>query len=745
MVYKRVPGGEKTEKTGVPWTKDELNQVYKLFEKLEGIGIHEHNPEIQNLAKTLKRGVRATEAQLLMFRALSRGKEYSRKNMNKLCEDIWEEEQEKYNIRCMKNDLFTPDLFTMQHNAFLIKLLDLAQDGRGSISGPANWLEKPLLYVETELDTTIEEFADSLIKGEETGRWLFLVGAPGNGKSALTGRLVRKLIENQYSFFTYSGYSQGGDKIEYDFTNKNNPLPYKVEVYDKSNKFSICSIIQDATVLRELGKNSNPAEDLVYSLCECLKVGRSAVICANRGVLEDSHRKLTNHYFENKIDIETIISLKTIIDHAIKQQEYDIDVNAPKSVFKKININSFSLEQESFFNTGNKIFEKLVLKAIEAENWKPCQVCDTNSSCPFYQNKQSLHDTEIRNKFLNILNQFESYSGQTIVFREAIALLSFCLAGNTDDYKNYDNDPCMWVKEMNSSNQWFTLLTRRLYNTIYNPHRPFGIYDKEVTQIQKINSIEIQKVSSKIGLTRFYSLEGIAEEIHPEKNPRIDTKVWDTAIIGNFKDSTLAESLIGYIEINAFGTWQNILDKDGITNTEDFRLIKRWISANVFNIRYFVEGKTRFTEELIKLTPFFGKDKLNKELSKELEETLSKLIKTEKIPITSTASISNLPLKIEINPIEKNNRRGDNPLGLHVSFSTNTMTFLDCRTLCFLLYKASTDLNSMTFPVKLLDRVEISQITAARTSEYNTKSDIKIHIDYKRQEKKEFERYKGEF
>ena len=91
MLYKRVPGGEKNLKTGQRWTKGEIIQVYHLYKKLNGVGLHEHNPEIQLLAHELGRTVRSTEAQTLMFRNLERSGNYSHGNMNKLSLQVWNE------------------------------------------------------------------------------------------------------------------------------------------------------------------------------------------------------------------------------------------------------------------------------------------------------------------------------------------------------------------------------------------------------------------------------------------------------------------------------------------------------------------------------------------------------------------------------------------------------------------------------------------------------------------------------
>jgi len=91
MFYKRVLGGEKNLKTGQRWTKGEIIKVYHLYKKLNGVGLHEYNPEIQLLAHELGRTVRSTEAQTLMFRNLERSGNYSHGNMNKLSLQVWNE------------------------------------------------------------------------------------------------------------------------------------------------------------------------------------------------------------------------------------------------------------------------------------------------------------------------------------------------------------------------------------------------------------------------------------------------------------------------------------------------------------------------------------------------------------------------------------------------------------------------------------------------------------------------------
>lgn len=90
--YKRAKGGNKTELTGIPYKRNELEKVYTLYIELGGKGIHERNPKIHDLASELRRDVRSVENQLLGFKIVDTGK-VGRANYNKLVKIIWDEKQ----------------------------------------------------------------------------------------------------------------------------------------------------------------------------------------------------------------------------------------------------------------------------------------------------------------------------------------------------------------------------------------------------------------------------------------------------------------------------------------------------------------------------------------------------------------------------------------------------------------------------------------------------------------------------
>src|SRR6185436_10343179 len=92
--YQRVQGGEKNEKSGVDWTRPELEEVCNLYIELKGKNIHENNPKIHELAKKLGRTIRSVENQLLGFRKVAT-KDTGRKNYNRLIPIIWKKKTEK--------------------------------------------------------------------------------------------------------------------------------------------------------------------------------------------------------------------------------------------------------------------------------------------------------------------------------------------------------------------------------------------------------------------------------------------------------------------------------------------------------------------------------------------------------------------------------------------------------------------------------------------------------------------------
>ncbi len=77
------------------WSREELESVADLYFGFPDIPIHKRNPDIQRLAARLSRTTRGVEAQLLMFRAMSREGNYGFNRMSELVRAIWDERTSK--------------------------------------------------------------------------------------------------------------------------------------------------------------------------------------------------------------------------------------------------------------------------------------------------------------------------------------------------------------------------------------------------------------------------------------------------------------------------------------------------------------------------------------------------------------------------------------------------------------------------------------------------------------------------
>ena len=114
-------------------------------------------------------------------------------------------------------------------NPFVTRLLRLQQDGKEAISGPANWREPPLLEVATDSDDAIDALLDAMCTSpgdaRHHGRWHWLVGSPGNGKSAKLGLLARRLLERGYKIVSEDGVAVGESNADW--------LPYLLEVREE--------------------------------------------------------------------------------------------------------------------------------------------------------------------------------------------------------------------------------------------------------------------------------------------------------------------------------------------------------------------------------------------------------------------------------------------------------------------------------------------------------------------------------
>ncbi len=504
-------------------------------------------------------------------------------------------------------------------NEFLSTILALQQDGKQAISAPANWIkEEPLLEVPTDIDSIINELETAIIGCDEPGkpaRWHFFIGSPGNGKSAATGKLCRNLVKNKECRILDE---QGCPIEELDPSS----VPYGLDVYEAGQKFVSARIVQDASVVRKpFDKNVDPASELVSTLREVWQKGVSLIICTNRGVLEKAHR---DNHLNPKINGQPWFRILTKIVQSVPSvrgelpEEWDFD--GKRSVFKKVKVTFSHLDNRSLL-IGSDIFNRLVLRAVDPKNWKTCSECPVVSLCPFKANRDWLDAQDGREKFLNILRRAEAFSGQIIVFREALSLLSFILAGCPRDYGN--DHPCSWVKRKAESGDVFSLATRRIYMAVFASFSPLGLepvdslQEKQVDAIKRLK-IEIQNAdpelknilelitgrnfpSTDVGTSRLLGRDGILSRIDPciGSLPSSFYDAWD----GDYRLIQNSDSpFVTSIERKCSELWTRM--EQAMESIRDYGVLeaywalRRWSSNFLLHLGALIEGRTAWAKEL---------------------------------------------------------------------------------------------------------------------------------------------------
>lgn len=505
-------------------------------------------------------------------------------------------------------------------NSFLRDLLDLQQDGRYAISAPTNWTEQPLLEVPTEIDAILNNILGALLKGNEdndTARWHFFIGSPGNGKSAAMRKLCEYLKEK-------------GCEI----TDENNVpiakldarvIPYALIVREKSKrgkKFVSVLIVQDASVVRNpFSSNVDPAKELLDTLEYAWNHQISLVVCTNRGILEKTHRDNLS-----RVDVrdtpwfqilKVIIKGKTSLYEEIENiRSFDKE----KPVFKRVKIGYSYLDNRSLL-LWNDTFERLILKAVNNEKWIDCPSCSANSLCPFKANRDWLTDDHARGRVLQILTRAEILSGQVIVFREALAIISLILAGCPRDYDGLS--PCEWVLAKVESNDIFSLATRRIYMSIFTSYTPHGVEAIKILQERQMKAFhkflevfneknsrtykaikhitDLSAPSTDVGVKRLLGENGTIACLDPwrEGLPVEFYNRWDSDF-----DAVLIEGNPCFTEIErtCLSIWKEL--EENLEFISDYSVseahwaFRRWTSNFLLHFGDLFEGRSAWAKEL---------------------------------------------------------------------------------------------------------------------------------------------------
>lgn len=514
----------------------------------------------------------------------------------------------------------------LKRNQFLVDLLSLQQDGKEAISAPTNWTSTPpLLEVVTDLDRISAELAEKCLLGTDNkvARWHFLVGSPGNGKSAAVGRLVRSLLAKG----CHIADEHGTDIRELGPTT----VPYALDVREVDRPYCSLRIIQDASVVRNpYASNVDPSRDLLETLREAWVAGISLVVCTNRGVLEKAFR-----------DTHTDPAYRALPWHRgvlRKLAEKDGGTGGPaefpllpfdsrKPAFESMVAEATYLDKRSLILRQSVILDRLIQRAVEPERWSACSGCDVAALCPFRANRDWLADEQGRATMITLLRRAEVLSSQVIVFREALALVSYLLAGCSRDYR--DTDPCGWVHKLVARGDVFALGSRRVHMCLFAAHSPRGLDASEEIRSRQLDALRLlhskmaaderfapvarslsaviddPPPSSDVGVIRLLGATGVFSEIDAINGPlpAAFSDDWD----GNYERiGGLAGPLVAEIDRACLEAWKSFEDfAEGIASHEAEALhwsIRRWSSQFTLHLGAIAEGLALDAQDLDEFT-----------------------------------------------------------------------------------------------------------------------------------------------
>jgi hypothetical protein len=504
-------------------------------------------------------------------------------------------------------------------NEFLVQLLTLQQDGSAAISAPSNWRESPLLEVETDLDAIISDLCRRIPvgKGEDTKAcWHFFVGAPGNGKSAAVGRIYRELRSAGYEFRT-----EGRDLLE-DLAP--DEIPYVAHLREGEKGYVTAWLAQDASVVRNpYSPDVDPARELVQLMRDAWTERVSLIVCTNRGVLEKAFRSVQLEPQQNKAPWAKALRRAANPDPRVREDPLELPFGDSRSKargFQSFLFGSTYLERTSLL-VGSSVFERLVSRAVVQEHWTACAQCAVAGSCPFKANRDNLADESERPVLLRLLQRAEVLSGQNIVFREAVALVSFLLAGCARDYVGCT--PCDWVHDRAEADDLFGLLSRRFYMCLFSSHSPYGLEEdpalrtEQRKQLRKLRAEgptatgratralkyaigSTTRLSTDVGLSRLVGSAGVLSRLDPlrEGLSRRFYEKWD----GPLDSLKRADSpLVSQLELDCFELWFDIEKRTDLPQVDPvltLRFLRRWITAVTFRLGALDGDEFAFKEEL---------------------------------------------------------------------------------------------------------------------------------------------------
>lgn len=640
-------------------------------------------------------------------------------------------------------------------NAFVAKLIRLQQDGKEAISGPGNWREAPLLEVPTEPEEFLDKLLDNLCPGggdDSIGCWHWMIGSPGNGKSAKLGFLARRLLARGYEIVSEDGVALVDADPEW--------LPYVLEVREPGKRFRFAYLVQDASVVRNpFSAVCDPAHDLAEVLREAATRGVSLLLCTNWGVLQrlfDSGH--TNPEIRNEPWFRSVAK-------AVGNDHEAVVVYPPedgKPVFRELHITYEVLDNRSLL-VNSDVFERLLAKATSPAKWSECDGCPSLSVCPMRANREDLLDETSQRNVLQVLRRAETLDGQVIVFREAVALVSLFLAGCPNDHGSLS--PCEWVHHQIEQGASFNLLARRLPALLFGSSKTYGLEGSSRgvpgagtarrLQLEALDAVgqllgrsspaqrAVEAVvagrglSVDVGIERLLGDEGTLQRLDPSLDPRHAAALDDFAAVVTALEPGEVTREIGAVERLCMQHWESMFESieaegDPVSGLGLYFWVRRWQSTVLGWIAAVARGITAQQEELDQYLSFLSEAGERSErlaTMRRLENVLEELLAPRsgigggvQLELSPSMRLTGPWAERELRPrLQHDDERSNN--AVYVKMSRHHPYVISAESFSWLSLQQKFGLSDLSFNPEILESLRRAQAQAAAASGYSVQDD----------------------
>jgi hypothetical protein len=315
----------------------------------------------------------------------------------------------------------------------------------------------------TRLVERLRRLARHIATGQESPRWVFLVGGPGNGKSEAVqdflltldselgcqGKLV-DLLRQRFA---------PNPLVQWRVVLDAQSAPVLPQTFHK--QVGRLVVVQDASASEEPGQDA--AAILVDSILDLLTSPHQETVficCVNRGLLARSLKRAARRVQEDSEYQEVIDLLRQLIRTTSLGKEALVpDRDRPpcwpldKTGSLQGRIACWPLDMESLLLSPEhggidpSPVEQIFVNASLQDKWETpgtCLDCDAAHLCPFRQNAIWLREPATRVGLIHILRRGELATGQRWNFRDTFSLAAELLVGEWGDFPDHSH-PCEWV------------------------------------------------------------------------------------------------------------------------------------------------------------------------------------------------------------------------------------------------------------------------------------------------------------